>query len=173
MFPCVWLHFKKFSGNIFWCLEKKKENTNLEKHKPQPRSSPTTNPVRRPHHRSRSRLLREIAINGAISRSVDHDMLGSSSLAYIRDLAIDALRDRAVDRDLDPVRSREGEIVINSAISRRRDRDQRRLECLPARSRSARTGARSSPAIVGLCRLSRARALSLSVKFFGNTLKGK
>ena len=27
-FHGVWLHFKKFSGNIFWCLEKKKENTN-------------------------------------------------------------------------------------------------------------------------------------------------
>ena len=88
VFCCI---SKNFPENIFWCLEKKKENTNPEKHKPQPRkkSSMTTNPVRRPPRRSRSRLLREIAIDGAISRSVDRD-LGSSSLAYIRDLAIDA-----------------------------------------------------------------------------------
>ena len=70
---------KNFPENIFWCLEKKKENTNPEKHKPQPRkkSSMTTNPVRRPccrsrlTARSRSRLLREIAINGVISRRRD------------------------------------------------------------------------------------------------------
>ena len=94
VFGCI---SKKFSENIFWCLEKKKENTNPEKHKPQPRkkSSTTTNPVRRPRRRSRS----EIAIDGAISQSVDRD-LGSSSLAYIRDLAFDASRDRTVDRDL-------------------------------------------------------------------------
>ena len=111
VFGCI---SKNFPKNIFWCLEKKKENTNPEKHKPQPRkkSSTTTNPFRRPRRRSQS----EIAINGAISRSVDCD-LGSSSLAYIRDLAIDVSRDRAVDRDLDPARSREGEIAINGAIS--------------------------------------------------------
>ena len=68
----------------------------------------------------------EIAIDGAISRSVDRD-LGSSSLA--------------VDRDLDPARSRFG------AISRWRDRVRRFS--------------------------SRARALSLSLSFSGNALKGK
>ena len=161
VFGCI---SKNFPENIFWCLEKKKENTNPEKHKPQPRkkSSTTTNPVRRPRRQSQSEIaidgaisrrrdrnLREIVIDGAILRSVNHD-LRSSSLAYIRDLAIDASRDC----------------------------DQRRLECLPARSRSARTGARSSPVIVGLTGmfllLSRARALSLSIyKIFGNTLKGK
>ena len=108
---------KNFPENIFWCLEKKKENTNPEKHKPQPRSSPKTNPVRRLRRRSRS----EIAIDGVISRSVDRD-LGSSSLT--------------IDRDLDPARSRDGEIAP-------------------------------------LLLLSRARALSLSLSFSGNALKGK
>ena len=110
VFGCI---SKNFPENIFWCLEMKKENTNPEKHKPQPRkksSTTTLNSVRRPRCRSRS----EIAIDGAISRSVDRD-LGSSSLAYIRDLA--------------------PSIAINGAISWWRDRDQQRLECLPARSR--------------------------------------
>ena len=31
VFGCI---SKNFLENIFWCLEKKKENTNLEKHKP-------------------------------------------------------------------------------------------------------------------------------------------
>ena len=53
VFGCI---SKNFPENIFWCLEKNKENTNPEKHKPQPRkkSSTTTNPVRRPRRRSRS-----------------------------------------------------------------------------------------------------------------------
>ena len=53
VFGCI---SKNFPENIFWCMEKKKENTNPEKHKPQPRkkSSTTTNPVRRPRRRSRS-----------------------------------------------------------------------------------------------------------------------
>ena len=46
-------------------------------------------------------------------------------------------RQDCVDSDLDPVRSREDEIAISIRL---RDRDQRRLECLPARSRSARIG---------------------------------
>ena len=53
VFGCI---SKNFPENIFWCLEKKKENTNPEKHKPQPRkkSSTTTNPVRWPRRHSRS-----------------------------------------------------------------------------------------------------------------------
>ena len=171
MFPCVWLHFKKFSEKYFLVFGKEEG-----KHKSRKTQATTQiqsddraidrNPRSRSTARSRSSLLREIAIDGAITRrrdrnlreividdailrSVNHD-LGSSSLAYIRDLTIDASRDC----------------------------DQRRLECLPARSRLARTGARSSPVIVGLTGmfllLSRARALSLSIyKIFGNTLKGK
>ena len=150
VFGCI---SKNFPENIFWCLEKKKENTNPEKHKPQPRSSPKTNPVRRLRRRSRS----EIAIDGVISRSVDRD-LGSSSLAYIRDLAIDASR----DRDLDPVRSRDGEIAINGDwIVCQRDRDRLGLE-LGVRRRSSD------------CAGSRARALSLSLcKIFRKYFEGK
>ena len=99
VFGCI---SKKFSENIFWCLEKKKENTNPEKHKPQPRkkSSTTTgdrDPRSRLTARSRSRLLREIAIDGMISRSLDRD-LGSSSLAIDRDLATARSRSTARSR---------------------------------------------------------------------------
>ena len=43
VFGCI---SKKFSEKIFWCLEKKKENTNSEKHKPQPRSRHPTTAIR-------------------------------------------------------------------------------------------------------------------------------
>ena len=70
VFGCI---SKNFPENIFWCLEKKKENTNPEKHKPQPRkkSSTTTgdhdrrrdcDPRSRSTERSRSREEGEIAI---------------------------------------------------------------------------------------------------------------
>ena len=70
-----------------------------------------------------------------------------------------------------PVRRPRSEIVIDGAISRRQDRDRQR-----DLARSARTGARGSPAIIGLdwssvFFLSRAHSLSLS--FSGNTLKWK
>ena len=64
VFGCI---LKNFPEKIFWCLEKKKENTNSEKHKPQPRkksSTTTLNTVRWP------RLLREIAIEGEIALSI-------------------------------------------------------------------------------------------------------
>ena len=92
MFPRVWLHFKKFSGKYFLVFGKeegkhKSENTS---HKPQPRKKKSLIPemfsVRRPRRdrdprsrsrhvairdrdraESRSRLLHEIAIDGAIS----------------------------------------------------------------------------------------------------------
>ena len=147
VFGCI---SKNFPENIFWCLEKKKENTNLEKHKPQPRS------------RRRSRF--EIAIDGAITISPS-----SRDRDRRRDLTKVSrdLRKIAIDDDLDPVRSRSQsgrEIAINGTISRWRDRDQRRLECLPARSRSVRTGDRDR---------ARALSLSLSLSFSENTLKGK
>ena len=172
MFPCVWLHFKKFSGKYFLVFGKEEGKHKSRKTQAttqiqsDDKSSPTTAPsiairdrdqrrdrdltfFARSRLTARDRNLREIVIDGAILRSVNHD-LRSSSLAYIRDLAIDASRDC----------------------------DQRRLECLPARSRSARTGARSLLTIVGLIGmfllLSRVRALSLSLyKISGNTLKGK
>ena len=158
--------FQKIFRKIFSGVWKRRRKTQIQKntsHNPDPvrrqiqsdDRAVDRNPRSRSTARSRSHLLREITIDGAISRrrdrnlreividgailrSVNHD-LRSSSLAYIRDLAIDASRDC----------------------------DQRRLECLPARSRSARTGARSSPTIVGLTGmfllLSRVRALSLSL----------
>ena len=83
VFGCI---SKNFPKNIFWCLEKKKENINPEKHKPQPRkksSTTTLNSVRRPRS--------EIAIDGAIAISpssrdcaVDRD-LGSRSTARSSD----------------------------------------------------------------------------------------
>ena len=153
VFGCI---SKNFPENIFQCLEKKKENTNPKKHKPQPRkksSTTTLNTIRRPRRRSRS----EIAIDGAISRSVDRD-LGSSSLAYIRDLAIDVSRDRAVDRDLDPARSREGEIAINGAIS------------IFTRSRSTARSCEASVAILDRGRRTGAREIGAdwSSEFAGN-----
>ena len=39
VFGCI---SKNFPENIFWCLEKKKENTNPEKYKPQPRKNSNT-----------------------------------------------------------------------------------------------------------------------------------
>ena len=39
MFGCISTNFPE---NILWCLEKKKENTNPEKHKPQPRKKSST-----------------------------------------------------------------------------------------------------------------------------------
>ena len=71
----------------------------------------------RERERERERR-RNIPVSPTTTPSIairDRD-LGSSSLAYIRDLAIDASRDRAVNRDLDPMRSRKGEIAINGAI---------------------------------------------------------
>ena len=147
--------FQKIFRKIFSGVWKRRRKTKIQKN-----TSHNPGPVRRPRRRSRS----EIAIFLSRRRRdlpLSPSPTGSSSLAYIRDLAIDASQDRAVDCNLDPVRSCEGEIAINDAISRWRDRDQRRLECLPVRSRSSN------------CAGSRARALSLSVKFSRNTLKGK
>ena len=95
VFGCI---SKNFLKNIFWCLEKKKENTNPEKHKPQPRKKSSTIATR------------------------DRDL--ATARSRIHEITINASRDRAVDRDLDPVRSREGEIVIDGAISRSVDRSR-------------------------------------------------
>ena len=89
--------------------------------------------------RSRSRLLREIAIDGAISQNVDHD-LGSSSLAYIRDLAISDLP-----------------LSLSIAISIRRDLAKARSRST-ARSSDGENAFDASP-------LTRACALSLSLIF--------
>ena len=83
-------------------------------------SSPTTAPSIAKH-----RTAREIAINGAISRSVNRDRREG-------EIVIDGVISRSIDRD-----RREGEIVIDGAISRsvdcnlakhRADRDRRKGE---------------------------------------------
>ena len=141
--------FQKIFRKIFSGVWKRRRKTqiqkntshNLEKnHQRRQIQSDDRAVDRNPRSRSRSRLLREIAINGVISRSVDRD-LGSSSLAYIRDLAIDVSR----DRDLDPARSREGEIAINGAISiftRSRSTARSCEASIAISDRGRRTGAR-------------------------------
>ena len=62
VFSCI---SKNFPKNISWCLEKKKENTNPEKHKPQSRKK-SRSTAREEDPRSRS-TLREIAPSIAIS----------------------------------------------------------------------------------------------------------
>ena len=150
VFGCI---SKNFPENIFWCLEKKKENTNPEKHKPQPRkksSTTTLNTVRRPRHRSRS----EIAIDGtiAISQKRDRDRRQDRDLReFALSIAISILR----------------EIAINGvARSRTGDRDQRRRGIADWRSRT-RTGdldQRRQDRRLEIA-ISRARALSLSLIF--------
>ena len=78
IFPCVWLHFKKFFGKYFLMFEKEGKD------------KPKKNIINDRDLRSRR-----------------------------RDLAIDASRDRAVDRDLGRRRDRDRRV----ASSRRRSRD--------------------------------------------------
>ena len=80
MFSCVWLHFKKFSGKYFLMFGK-------EEGKDKPKQNIIND--RDPRSRSRRREL-------ATARS--HDLRVTSLRR--RDLAINASRDRAVDRDL-------------------------------------------------------------------------
>ena len=149
VFGCI---SKNFPENIFWCLEKKKENTNPEKHKPQPRKNSNT-----------VQILPLGSLAGAISRRRDRDRrIFLSDLAIFLDGSssrISRWRDLAKARWRSTARSRRREIMINGAISRRRDHDQWR-DLATARSRSSLL-------------LSRARALSLSLSFSGNALKGK
>ena len=64
VFGCI---SKKFPKNIFWCLEKK-EKTNLEKYGQNPDWRSTLDWV------WCTASLREIAIDGAISQSIDRDL---------------------------------------------------------------------------------------------------
>ena len=196
MFPWCLVAFQKIFRKIFSDVWKRRRKTQIQKntsHNLEKKSSMTTlNTVRRPCHRSRSRLLREIAIDGAISRRRDRDL---------REIAIDGAISRSVDGDLDPVQSCKGEIAIDGAISRSVDGDldpvrsregeiailircERDLDPV-ARSRSTARSRDSEIAINGdwnVCRQDRdrrgleiaiARARSLSLSFSGNTLKGK
>ena len=90
---CVWLYFKKFSGKYFLVFGKEGG-----KHKPKKTSH---NP-----EKSRSRRL---------NVAVDRDL--ATARSRVRDLAVDASRDRAVDRDLDPARSREREIAVVGLVA--------------------------------------------------------
>ena len=185
MFPWCLVAFQKIFRKIFsgvWKKSWKKRRKTQMKGQTQATTQEKT--VRRPRRqsrstaRSRSRLLREIAIDGeiAISPSLrDCDRRGDRDLRkFAPSIAISircdlakarsrSSRDCAIDRDLDPLR----EIAINGvARSRTRDRDQRRrgidgLEITDWRSRSPDRDR------------ARARALSLSLSFSGNTLKGK
>ena len=80
VFGCI---SKNFSENIFWCLEKKKENTNPVKY----------------HQRSRS----EIAISPARSRDQRREIAPSRARASDRDRRRDLAP--SGDRDLDLFRS--------------------------------------------------------------------
>ena len=84
VFGCI---SKNFPKNIFWCLEKKKENINPENtsHNSEKKKSSTTKmfPVRRPRRRSRF----EIAINGAIAIS-DRDRADDRDIELELELAI-------------------------------------------------------------------------------------
>ena len=70
VFGCI---LKNFSKNIFWCLEKKKENTNLEKHKPQPKKNSST-----------VQILPLGSLADAISRRRDHDQRRDLAMARSR-----------------------------------------------------------------------------------------
>ena len=73
VFGCI---SKNFLEKIFWCLEKKKENTNLEKHKPQPRKNSNT-----------VQILPLGSLAGAISRRRDRDQRRDLTIARSRSTA--------------------------------------------------------------------------------------
>ena len=126
VFGCI---SKYFPENIFWCLEKKKENTNPEKYKPQPRKNSNT-----------VQILPLGSLAFARSRLTDLP-LGSRDLP--RQIF---LSDRSPARSCRCEIAINGEIAIDGSssrisrssstdlplgslagvISRRRDRDQRR-----------------------------------------------
>ena len=138
MFGCI---SKNFPENIFWCLEKKKENTNQKTQS----------------HNSGKKIINDHNTRSQSRRDRD---LRSRSTARSRSRSD---RDRQHDRDLD-----------RAIAIRDRDRAESRLM---ARSRSRhrsrrRTGAGARDLGLDLL-LSRPCALSLSLSFSGNDLKGK
>ena len=185
MFPWCLVAFQKIFRKIFSDVWKRRRKTQIQKntsHNLEKKSSMTTlNTVRRPCHRSRSRLLREIAIDGAISRRRDRDL---------REIAIDGAISRSVDGDLDPVQSCKGEIAIDGAISRSVDGDldpvrsregeiailircERDLDPI-ARSRSTATGMFAGEIAIGADWRSRSRAHALSLSLiFRKYFEGK
>ena len=149
-FHGVWLRFKKFSEKYFLVFGKEEGKHKSRKTQAITQIAPSDDRAvnRDPRSRSRSRLLREIAIDGAISRSIDSDLNPVRSLeGKIASTAISIRCDLAKVRS----QSRSGcEIAINDDWNVcRRDHDRRGLE------------------------ITIACALSLSLSFSGNTLKGK
>ena len=150
VFGCI---SKNFPENIFWCLKKKKENTNEGKNtshnagKNRPTTAPSIAIFASSRRRSRSR-------SGAILRRQDRDL---------REIAPSiAISIRCARSQSTASRDRRLEIAINvSAGSRTGDRG-RGLEIAINDGEIADWRSRS-----------RARALSLSLSFSGNTLKGK
>ena len=142
MFPWCLVAFQKIFRKIFSGVWKRRRKTQIQKNT----SHNPDRAIRR--SRSRSRLLREIAIDGAISRSIDSDLNPVRSLeGKIASTAISIRCNLAKVRS----QSRSGcEIAINDDWNVcRRDHDRRGLE------------------------ITIACALSLSLSFSGNTLKGK
>ena len=150
MFLCVWLHFKKFSGKNFLVFGK--EEGKHKSRKTQATTQIQSDDKSNPTARSRSRLLREIAIDGAISRRRDRDLPLSPLIFLSRHR-----RDPPLSPTYAISRSTLRENTPSITISIRCD-------LAKARSRSTVTGMFAGEiAIVGLCRLSRARTLSLSL----------
>ena len=106
VFGCI---SKNFPENIFWCLEKKKEITNPEKHKPQPRKN--SNTVQILPLGSLASRDRDQRCDLAVARSRSTDLpLGSRDLPR-----------RIFLLDLSSARSREGEIAfVASPLARAR-----------------------------------------------------
>ena len=143
VFGCI---SKNFPKNIFWCLEKKKENTNPEKHKPQPRSRrPTTAP--------------SIAIQDR-----NHD-LAFFTRSRLTARSREASTVISIRCDLSKARSRR-QRSRSGAISRRWDRD---LDPV-ARSRSTTTGMFAGEITIGADWRSRSRVRSLSLSHFPEIL---
>ena len=170
-FHGVWLHFIKFSGKYFLVFGKeegkhksrKTQATTQEKIiNDDTEHRPTTAPLIAISLSSRDRDFREFASSIAIS------IRCARSRSMVRSRSS---RDRAVDRDLDLVQSREGEIAINGVVrSQTGDRDQRRRGIADWRSQTGDCDQRWRDHRLEIA-ISRTRSLSLS--FSGNTLKGK
>ena len=110
VFGCI---SKNFPENIFWCLEKKKENTNPEKHKPQPRKNSNT--------------VQILPLGSLASR--DRDQRLDLAVARSRSTARSREGEIAIDGSSSRIsRSSSTDLPLGSlvgAISRRRDRVRR------------------------------------------------
>ena len=120
LFGCI---SKNFPENIFWCLEKKKENTNLEKHKPQPKKKSST------------MAIRDHDLAGAISWRQDRDQRCDLETvrSRVREIAIDSGISQSVDRGR---RTRASEIGANWSSEYAGDRQTDWSSVFSSRARS-------------------------------------